>query len=207
MGRQMAVHLESIGGFDALVEAKRGDAEDFAKRRFGFRRHGVLQAAFELLQDRILAMPPHADDEGHAELLAIGVVEAMELRKFRLRQAVEAGARLFRLGIDGHGACARRLAREIRMALDQRQLLLRWRGAHGLCFNAACATHGACSYTSPSAAMKPASSAAFRLASAIFVMSCYPIIGAAAASERCSRCQCRAMSSLVASHTRSRATT
>src|SRR5262249_48891802 len=107
------MHLEAIGGFDALVEAKRGDAEDFAERRFGFSRHGVLQATFKLLQDRIPAVPPHADDEWHAELLAVGVVEAMELRKLRLRQAVEAGARLLRLGIHRHSACARRLAREV----------------------------------------------------------------------------------------------
>src|SRR5215831_15592934 len=33
MGRQTAVHLEAIGGLDALVEAKRGNAEDLAERR------------------------------------------------------------------------------------------------------------------------------------------------------------------------------
>src|SRR5215831_19741337 len=98
MGRQTAVHLEAIGGFEALVETKRGNAEDLSERRFGFRRHRILQATFELLQDRIPAVSPHADDERHAELLAVGVVEAMELRKFRLRQAIKAGARLFRLG-------------------------------------------------------------------------------------------------------------
>ena len=72
MGRQPAVHLETIGGRDALIEAQRGDAEDFAERRLGLGRHIVLHAALELLQDRVPAVPAHADDERDAEFFPIG---------------------------------------------------------------------------------------------------------------------------------------
>jgi len=36
MGRQAAMHVEPIGGRNPLIEAKRGDAEDFGERRLGF---------------------------------------------------------------------------------------------------------------------------------------------------------------------------
>ena len=86
MGREAAVHLEAIGGLDPLVEAQRGDAEDFGERRFGLGRRAVVQTMLELPQDRILAVPPHADDERDGEFLAVGIVQAVKLREFRLRQ-------------------------------------------------------------------------------------------------------------------------
>src|SRR6478735_10844576 len=99
MGGEPSMHLETINGLEPLIEAKRGDAEDFGERCFGFLRHAVLQSAFKLLQNGVFAVPAGANDEGNAELLAIRSVEPMKLREFLLRQALEPGARLFRLGI------------------------------------------------------------------------------------------------------------
>src|SRR5262245_50222777 len=124
MGGEPSLHLETISGFEPLIEAKRGDAEDFGKRRFGFLCRPVLQSALKLLQDGIFAVPAGTNDEGKAELLTISPVEAMKLREFHLRQALEPGARLFRLGISCHRAGTRRLAGEIGVALDQCQPLL-----------------------------------------------------------------------------------
>ena len=84
MGREPSMHLETIGGLEPLIEAKRGDAENFSERRLGFLRHAVLQSAFKLLQDRILTVAAGANDEGNAELLAVGLVQAVKLGKFRL---------------------------------------------------------------------------------------------------------------------------
>ncbi len=67
-------------------------------------------------------MPAHADDERHAEFLAIGVVEAVEGGELVLAQPVEPGARLLGGGIGGELALARGLAGEIGMAVDQRAL-------------------------------------------------------------------------------------
>ena len=124
------LHPELVGRLDPLVEPQRADAEDLGQRRFGFRRHAVLQATLELPQDRLLAVPAHADDERNAEFLAVGIVVAVEGGVFRLRQPVEAGAGLLGLGIGRHGAGARRLAGEVGMALEQRHPLFHGRLAH-----------------------------------------------------------------------------
>ena len=130
MGRQAAMHLEPIGGRNPLIEAKRGDAENFPERRFGLGRRAVLHAALELPQDRVPAVPPHADDERDAKFFPIGVVEAVELGKLRVRQAIETDAGLFGRGLVGHHAGTRCLAREVGMPLDQCQPLIGWRGAY-----------------------------------------------------------------------------
>src|SRR5215813_12516042 len=96
MGREVSMHGEAIDGLDPLIEAKRRDAENFVERRFGLSRLAVLRAAFELLQDRLFAVPARTDDERDAELLAVGAVEAMKVREFLLRESVQSGARLFR---------------------------------------------------------------------------------------------------------------
>jgi hypothetical protein len=75
-------------------------------------------------------VPAHADDERHGEFLAVGIVQAVELREFRLRQAVEAGARLLGPGAGGELPPARGLAREIGMRLDQVQPSIRRRAVH-----------------------------------------------------------------------------
>jgi hypothetical protein len=79
------MHLETIGGLEPLIEAKRSDAENFRERRVGFLRHAVVQSAFKLLQDGVFAMPAGANNEGNAEPLTISLVQAMKLREFRLR--------------------------------------------------------------------------------------------------------------------------
>ena len=130
MGRQAAVHLETIGGRNPLIEAQRGDAEDFIERRVGLGAHIVLHTTRELLQDRVPAVPAHADDERDAEFFPIGAVELMKLSKFGFRQSVETDAGLFGRGLACHRARPRCLAREIGMSLDQCQPLIRRRGAH-----------------------------------------------------------------------------
>src|SRR5258706_14834041 len=90
--REAAVNVETVGGLEPLVQAKRRNTENFAERRLRFGRQVVLQTAFELLQNRVLAVSACADDEWDAEFLAVGVVEAVELRGFPFRQAVGGGA-------------------------------------------------------------------------------------------------------------------
>src|SRR5258708_10440841 len=87
-GREGAGNVETVGGLEPLVQAKRCNTKNFAERRLRFGGHVVLQTAFELLQNRVLAVSARADDEWDAELLAVGVVEAVELREFRFRHAV-----------------------------------------------------------------------------------------------------------------------
>src|SRR5260370_30784605 len=88
--REAAVNVETVGGLEPLVQAKRRNTENFAERRLCFGRHVVPQTAFELLQNRVLAVSVRADDEWDAELLAVGVVEAVKIREFPLPQAGEA---------------------------------------------------------------------------------------------------------------------
>jgi hypothetical protein len=64
----------------------------------------------------------HADDEGKAELLLVGVVQAMEAGELLLRQRVEADARLLVPRLFRHGAGARGLAGEIGMLAEERDL-------------------------------------------------------------------------------------
>src|SRR5262249_26931935 len=85
MGGEPSMDLETIGGLEPLIEAKGGDAEDFGERCFGFLRRAVLQSAFKLLQNGVFAVPAGANDERNTEFLAIGPIEAMKLREFRLR--------------------------------------------------------------------------------------------------------------------------
>ena len=53
-----AAHLETIGGRNPLIEAQRGDAEDFAERRVGLGANIVLHTARKLLQDEFLPCRP-----------------------------------------------------------------------------------------------------------------------------------------------------
>src|ERR1700733_12225420 len=100
----MAVHFEAVIGLDALVESQRGDAEDFLERRFLLRASIVVQPPRELAQDRLLAVPAHADNERHGEFLAVSIVETMEIGELRLAELVEAGRGLFGRRIRGEVA-------------------------------------------------------------------------------------------------------
>ena len=76
----------------------------------------------EIAQDGILGVSTHADDIGKAELVAIGVVDALERRVFGIRQPVEAGAVLLVGQFRGEPRRALGFVGEIRMRADQRQL-------------------------------------------------------------------------------------
>src|SRR6202030_3685276 len=82
----------------------------------------VAKAVLELAQDRFLAVPAHADDEGYAELFAIGTVEPVEGGEFVRRESVEPRARLLMLGVGGHRSLAGGFSGKIRMAVDERHL-------------------------------------------------------------------------------------
>ena len=70
-------------------------------------------------------MPPYADDEGHAELRTVGVVEAVEGGEFLLAQTVETRRRPVRaVESAGQLAFARSLSGKIGMTVDQRALAL-----------------------------------------------------------------------------------
>ena len=136
VGRQAAVHLEAIGAADVLVEAKCGDAEDFAQSRFALLACVVAQPSFELAQDRILGVAAHANDEGDAELLPIGCVEPVEAIEFLVVEPIEAGAGLLGLGLKRQRIQPHRLVSEVRVAGDECVLPLAarllYRLLHGL---------------------------------------------------------------------------
>jgi hypothetical protein len=67
-------------------------------------------------------MPAHADDEGKAELILVGIVEAMKTGELLLRQRVEPDARLLVLRLLGDGARARGLAGKIGMLAQEGDL-------------------------------------------------------------------------------------
>ena len=121
MGRDPAVHLEPIRRGNAQIEPQRGDAADFGQRRFLLGGFVVAQPLFELAQDRIFAMPAHADDERHIEFFSIGVVEPVKSGELLFRKLVEPGACLLEFGIVRHRAFAGGFAREVRVSLDRRE--------------------------------------------------------------------------------------
>ena len=82
----------------------------------------VATPSVELVQDRILGVAPHADDERKAELLLVGLVAAMECRVLVLGQAIEPGAGLLRGRVGGQCAGTRGFAGEIGMRLDDGEL-------------------------------------------------------------------------------------
>src|SRR3984893_3617554 len=131
MGGQMPVHREPLATLDTLIETQRRNPEDLGKRDLLLDPRAVLQTAFKVTQDRGPAVPAHAYDERHRELLPIRIVERMETREFLLRQPVEAGTCLLRLGGIGHRSGPRRLSREIRMTSNQRGALLGRRCTYG----------------------------------------------------------------------------
>ena len=72
------MHAKAVRRRNALIEPKRGNTENLAQRRIAFCCAVVAKALLEMAQDRFLAVPAHANDERHAELFAIGIVEPVE---------------------------------------------------------------------------------------------------------------------------------
>ncbi len=92
----------------------------------------VAQPAFHRREDARLVRQPHADDEGEAELVAIGRVERLEALELRQRQPVEPGAGLLGGGGLGQRRVDRGIARQLGVGADQRELLVGRRVAHHL---------------------------------------------------------------------------
>ena len=118
----MAVNFQPIPRSHALIEPQGGDAKYFTQRGLPLGCGIVRQPPRELAQDRCLAVTADADDERHAELGAVGIVEAVEVGEFLLAQPVKPGGGLLGGGVGRQLAFARRLAGEIGMAVDQRAL-------------------------------------------------------------------------------------
>src|ERR1700736_2671451 len=104
------------------VEPQPRDVADFRERRRKLGGGIVGEAPSELGEDRCAGMVAHADDEGESEPLAIGGVEPREPGEFLVVEAVETDAALLRPRGCGHGARARELAPEFRMAAYEREL-------------------------------------------------------------------------------------
>src|ERR1700738_3978175 len=131
MGGHMPVPRNPLPTLDTLIETQRRNPEDLGNRDLLLDPRAVLQTAFKVAQDRGLAVPAHAYDERHRELLPIRIVERMDTREFLLRQPVGACAPLLRLGSIRHRASPRRLSREVGMASNQRGALLGRRCTYG----------------------------------------------------------------------------
>src|SRR5262245_17059501 len=65
----------------------------------------------------------HRDDKGKAELRSIVAVELRDATDLCRCKRIEPGARLLRMRGSGQGSCARFLAGELGMGIQQRQLL------------------------------------------------------------------------------------
>ncbi len=119
------MHLETVGGLDALIQPKRGDAENFGQRGLDARlRPGSAGDCSNWRRMESLVCRRTQMMKGIANFVAIGVIQAMKSRELFVRQPVETGACL--LGLWNRGSACRRaqLAGKIGMALDQGQLLI-----------------------------------------------------------------------------------
>src|SRR5476651_523693 len=94
MGGKPAVHLEMVRCSDALIKSQSGNPKNFCECGFVFGCRIIFQAHVELMQDRILAVPSNANNEGHRKLRTIRIVESMEALELIIRQPVEPRARL-----------------------------------------------------------------------------------------------------------------
>ena len=166
-------------------------------------------------------MTAHADDERHVELGAVGVVEAMKIGERRLVQAVKPGSGLLGGGVGGELTLTRRLAGEIGMAVDERALLFRASVAHGIRHRLIKRRQTRERPRGESLVRHPRRKlhhfakrgiegftvgGVQRIERYLFhgaAAGAHVITGASAPRSRCSRCQCRAMSSRVAIQTRS----
>jgi len=94
------VHLEPVFRRYQLIDPQRRDpADSFPDRRLHLGLCVVRQPAFEIAQDGIPGVATDADDVGKAKLSAVGVLTPLECHIFGIRQPIEAGAVLLRVGI------------------------------------------------------------------------------------------------------------
>ena len=119
MGREPAGGDRLAGAVHLGDQAQPRDQADLVQRGIAFGLRVVLKPALELAQDRIPGVPAHADDEGKAEFLPVGGVEAVEAVELLGAQPVEAEPALFGLGMIGQVG-ALDPAAELGMAADER---------------------------------------------------------------------------------------
>ena len=142
MGRQPAVGLRLARPVDRIDQPQPRDVADLGQRRRPLRVRAVAQPALELVEDGVARVPAHADDEGKSEPLTVGGVEPLEAREFLLAQPGEPQAALLAPRLRCHGTRPRHLARKLRVALDEGELLGLARGRHLLAHDGAEVSHG-----------------------------------------------------------------
>ena len=90
----------------------------------------------KLRRIEVAGVPAHANDEGKAEFVAVGLVEAREGRELVCAQAVEAETSLFRLGGVGEIGGLSDPAAQLGVSADKGQLplggLVSHRADHGV---------------------------------------------------------------------------
>ena len=116
------MHFQLVVGDDELIEPQRGDTADLLDRAPRLGLGDIAQPRLEVAQHGIPGVTAHADDIGEAELVAIGVVDALERGVFCIRQPVEAGAVLLVCRFCSEPRCTLGLVGEIGMRPDQREL-------------------------------------------------------------------------------------
>src|SRR5262249_60432087 len=114
----------ATGARDETVEAHTRDVEHLVERGLDLLFAPVTQSTLEGRQDARRVVPAHRDDERKAELVPVRSVPPIEPLVLFIGQTIEAGRGLLADGRRGHGARTRRLAGEIRMAAQQRNLLI-----------------------------------------------------------------------------------
>src|SRR5215218_5346764 len=83
----------------------------------------MLQPLRKLLQDRILAVAADTNDERESKSASIFRIQSMKAVEFLIRKAIEPAAGLLLLRVRTQAALARRLAGQIGMGSDKRELL------------------------------------------------------------------------------------
>ena len=86
-------------------------------------RNIMLQAFFELTQDRLRIVSAHGEDERKAELPVVRGVQLMQAREFRLRAGMQARSFLFAPRLGCQLVAHRRAPGKFRVRTDQSELL------------------------------------------------------------------------------------
>src|SRR5690349_1635621 len=108
---------------DQIVETKTRNAVDLVETRAQFVRAAVVHARFEVRDDAVPVIAAHGENERKTELLTIRRVQAQQLVELFLRALTEARAALLARRFSRQFATHGRLARELRVSVDERELL------------------------------------------------------------------------------------
>src|SRR5262249_42558935 len=117
-----------LPGLDGVKQPQASDLGDLGEGGVDLLAPPVLQPYSEVFENAGFVMLARADHEWEAKLLAIRAVEPRECRVLIGREPVEPGRRLLPGRFSGQLAGDRRLAGQIGVGLDQRDLPLDRRG-------------------------------------------------------------------------------